>query len=92
MSDQNRGDPAPELREPEASPQPPGMPKRNSSETAATSLDAEGERALANLRDRIGARIRPLLDRLPEDQLASLIDRMARIQLAYQGKASKRSD
>jgi hypothetical protein len=92
MSDQNHGDPVPDLREPEASPKPAGMPKRNSSETAAKSLDPEGERALADLRDRIGARIRPLLDRLPEEQLASLIDRMARIQLAYQGKASKRSD
>ena len=92
MSDQNRGDPVPDSLEPETPPKPAGIPKRNSSETAAKALDPEGERALADLRDRIGTRIRPLLDRLPEDQLASLIDRMARIQLAYQGKASKRSD
>lgn len=92
MTDQNRGDRVPDLRKPEVPPHPLGMPKRNSSETPTSSSDPEGDLALADLRDKIGSRIRPLLDRLPEEQLASLIDRMARIQLAYQGPGSKRSD
>lgn len=50
----------------------------------------EQEQALAELRNAIDSRIRPLLGRLPEDQLASLIDRMARLQLNYRGGPKQR--
>jgi len=40
---------------------------------------------LADLREEIGKRIRPVVAHLPEESVCGLIDQMARVQLKYQG-------
>ena len=49
------------------------------------------EQILAALRESIGERIRPVVRHLPDDDVARLIDRMARLKFKWEGVAALRS-
>jgi len=49
------------------------------------------EQVLALLRESIGERIRPVVRHLPDDEVAELIDQMARLRFKWEGVAALRS-